>query len=73
MIGFMLNVDWFNPFKHGNYSMGAIYLSILNLPRQLRFREQQAILVGLINSWSQGTKGSSKFILSTSSSRAVTS
>ena len=28
MIGFMLNVDWFNPFKHGNYSMGAIYLSI---------------------------------------------
>ena len=48
MIGFMLNVDWFNPFKHRNYSMGAIYLSIINLPRQLRFKEQQAILVGLI-------------------------
>ena len=47
-IGFMLNVDWFNPFKHGTYSMGAIYLSILNLPRQIRFKEQNTILVGLI-------------------------
>ena len=49
MIWFMLNVDWFNPFIHGNYCMGAIYLSILNLPRQLRFKEQQAILVGSIH------------------------
>ena len=48
MIGFMLNVDWFNPYKHGCYSMGAIYLTILNLPRQLRFKEHNTILVCLI-------------------------
>lgn len=29
--GIMLNVDWFQPFKHTNYSVGAIYVTILNL------------------------------------------
>ena len=47
-VGFMLNVDWFNPFKHGTYSMGAIYVSIPYLPRPIRFKEQNTILVGLI-------------------------
>ena len=32
-----LNVDWFNPFKQTPYSVGAMYLSILNLPRAERF------------------------------------
>ena len=43
-----LNVDWFQPFKHTQYSVGAIYLSILNLPRALRFKEENAILIGII-------------------------
>lgn len=30
---FQMNVDWFNPFIHTQHSEGAIYLSILNLPR----------------------------------------
>ena len=34
----MLNVDWFRPYKHTTYSIGVIYLVILNLPRTLRFR-----------------------------------
>jgi hypothetical protein len=34
---FMLNVDWFQPFKHSIYSVGAIYLAFMNLPRELRF------------------------------------
>ena len=29
----MMNVDWFQPFRHSPYSIGAIYLAILNLPR----------------------------------------
>lgn len=33
----MLNIDWFQPFKYTNYSVGAIYMTILNLPRHLRF------------------------------------
>lgn len=34
----MLNVDWFQPFKHTHYSVGAIHISILNLPREERFK-----------------------------------
>lgn len=38
--GVMLNVDCFQPFKHTNYSVGAIYLTILNLPRTERFKQR---------------------------------
>ena len=38
----MMNLDFFQPYKHVQYSMGAIYLTILNLPRE------NTILVGLI-------------------------
>ena len=30
--GLTLNIDWFQPFSHIEYSMGAIYLTIQNLP-----------------------------------------
>lgn len=46
--GVMLNVDCFQPFKHTNYSVGAIYLTILNLPRTERFKKKNIILIGLI-------------------------
>lgn len=45
---FQLNVDWFNPFKHTQHSEGAIYLSVLNLPRNERFLQENVILVGVI-------------------------
>ena len=32
---FMMNLDFFQPYKHVQYSMGAIYLTILNLPRSV--------------------------------------
>ena len=47
-IGIMLNLDWFNPFKHASYSIGAIYAVCLNLPRTERFKEKNVILVGII-------------------------
>ena len=31
-IGLLLSVDWFQPFKHVQHSVGCIYLVILNLP-----------------------------------------
>ena len=34
--GFMLNCDWFQPYKHVTYSVGVIYLTVLNLPYSLR-------------------------------------
>ena len=46
--GLMLNVDWFKPCKHTEYSLGAIYLTVMNFPRMLRFRQENVILIGLI-------------------------
>lgn len=45
---FMMNLDFFQPYKHVQYSMGAIYLTILNLPRNVRSKQVNTILVGLI-------------------------
>ena len=47
-IGFMLNVDKFNPFKNSEYSLGAIYIVILNISREYRFKWKNVILLGLI-------------------------
>ena len=46
--GFMLNVDWFQPFKHSPYSVGAIYLVLLNLPRSVRLKKENIFIVGII-------------------------
>lgn len=46
--GLMLNIDWFQPYKHSPYSVGAIYLSLLNLPRDYRYRKENVIIVGII-------------------------
>ena len=47
-LAFSLNVDWFQPFKHATDSVGAIYRSILNLPRSLQYRPENIILCGII-------------------------
>ena len=46
--GLLLNVDWFQPYKHVQYSVGVIYLVILNLPRSIRFKRENVILFGII-------------------------
>ena len=43
-----MNVDWFNPYEETQYSVGAIYLVVQNLPRHERFKLKNIILVGLI-------------------------
>ena len=47
-IGMMLNIDWFQPYKHRIYSIGVIYLAIMNLPRAIRFKRDNIIIVGLL-------------------------
>lgn len=47
-IGLMLNVDWFNPFVYNTYSCGVMFLSIMNLPRAIRYKRENIILLGLI-------------------------
>lgn len=44
----LLNIDWFQPFEHFTYSVGVIYLVILNLPRSIRYKRENIILVGII-------------------------
>ena len=46
--GFMINVDWFQPFKHRQYSVGVIYVVLMNLPREIRFKRENVIIVDLI-------------------------
>ena len=43
-----LNVDWFQPFSRTRYSVGTIYLVVLNLPREERYKMENVILVGII-------------------------
>ena len=47
-LGLLINIDWFQPYKHIQYSVGAIYIAILNFPRALRYRKENMILVGVI-------------------------
>ena len=44
----ILNVDWFQPYKRTEYSVGAIYATIQNLPREKRYREEYIVLIGII-------------------------
>lgn len=46
--GFSLNIDWFQPFKHTKHAEGAAYLTILNLPREERYLQENMILLGVI-------------------------
>ena len=43
-----LNCDWFQAYKD-SYSVGAIYLTVQNLPREIRNLRSNVILVCLIN------------------------
>ncbi len=46
--GLFLNVDWYQPYKNRKYSIGVIYMVLLNLPREVRYKRENVILVGLI-------------------------
>ena len=43
-----LNIDWFRLYEHSPYSAGAMYLVVLNLPRNERFKEENVLLPGSI-------------------------
>lgn len=47
-IGLMMNIDWFQPFKNTEYSLGVIYMVILNLPRESRFLWENVLVIGII-------------------------
>ena len=47
-VAFMLNCDWFQPYDFTQYSVGVLYMVILNLPRAIRFKTENVIIVGII-------------------------
>ena len=47
-IGIILNCDWFPPFDKTPYSVGVLYAVILNLPRSVRFKPENMIIIGII-------------------------
>lgn len=58
-----MNVDWFRPFKHRNdFSVGVIYMVLMNLPRSIRFRKENVILVGIIPALTQEPKSLNYFL-----------
>ena len=49
--GVMLNVDFFQPYKHIQYSLCGVYLTVLNLPRDMRHKQSW-----WIDTWTTRTK-----------------
>ena len=47
-LALMLNVDWFQPYTHTCCSVGVVFLTIMNLPRSLRYKRHNVLLVGVI-------------------------
>ena len=59
----MMNVDWFKPFECRNdFSVGDIYMVLMNLPRGIRFKKENVILVGIIPALKQEPKSLNHFL-----------
>src|SRR5918995_4749439 len=47
-LGIMINLDWFQLFESSAYSSGVIYGVICNLPREVRFKKENILILGLL-------------------------
>ncbi|PKY36349.1 hypothetical protein RhiirB3_396742, partial [Rhizophagus irregularis] len=47
-LGLMINLDWFQPYDGTFYSIGVIYAAICNLPRDIRFKRKNLLVLGLL-------------------------
>ena len=43
-----INIDWFRVYEHSQYSTGPIYIVILNVSRNERYKDENIILAGII-------------------------
>ena len=61
--GLMLNFDFFQPMKHRkDYSVGVLYLVLLNLPRAERFKWENVLVVGIIPAMGKKPKNLNSFL-----------
>ena len=44
----MLNVVWFQPYDKVKDSVGVMYLVVMNLPHEERFKQENIIIAGII-------------------------
>ena len=62
-LAFAINVDWFQPFKRrSDHSVGVIYLVLLNLPREERFKWENIIVAGIIPEMAKEPKSLNTFL-----------
>src|SRR5271170_2023322 len=47
-LGLVLNLDWFQPYSGITYSIGVIYAAIANLPRNIRFKRENMLVLGIL-------------------------
>ena len=47
-LGLMLNLDWFQPYEGTTHSTGVIYAAICNLPRDIRFKRENLLVLGVL-------------------------
>ena len=43
-----INIDWFQPYTHVSYSVGVIYICVLNFPHRMRYLKGNIFVVGII-------------------------
>lgn len=62
-LGLMMNFDFFQPIKHRkDYSVGVLYLAIINLPRSIRFKWENIVVVGIIPTMNGEPKNLNEFL-----------
>jgi len=47
-LGLMVNLDWFQPYEGTVHSTGVIYAAICNLPRDIRFKRENQLILGIL-------------------------
>ena len=59
----LINVDWFQPFERRcDVSIGAFYGVLMNLPRNIRFKRENVLLIGIIPALDKEPKSLSSFL-----------
>ena len=62
-LAFAVNVDWFQPFtRRTDVSVGVIYLALLNLPREERFKWENIIVAGIVPDMEKMPKSLNPFL-----------
>ena len=62
-LGLMINFHFFQPYKHVPYSVGVIYLVIMNLPRNIIcFKQENVLLIGILPGPREPSKDSNSYL-----------